>query len=95
MLRHSLVRSVVVLASAAGCGALLIAQSPQGLDPAMMLKPPVDSWPTYHGDYSGRRHSTLTQITPDNVHQLTVAWTFQTGAGAGIKRRHHTMLSPR
>ena len=26
-----------------------------------------DSWPTYHGDYSGQRHSPLTQITPDNV----------------------------
>ena len=23
-------------------------------------KPPADSWPTYHGDYSGQRHSTLT-----------------------------------
>jgi len=85
MLRHSIFRSVVVLASAAGCGALLVAQSPQGLDPAMMLKPPADSWPTYHGDYSGRRHSELAQITPDNVHQLTVAWTFQTGSAAGIK----------
>ena len=66
------------------CCALVLAQSPQGLDPATMLKPPADSWPTYHGDYTGRRHSRLTQITPENVHQLTVAWTFQ-GAGGGIK----------
>jgi alcohol dehydrogenase (cytochrome c) len=35
-------------------------------------------WLTYHGDYSGRRHSPLAQITPDNVHQLTAQWTFQT-----------------
>src|SRR5438093_7105277 len=28
-----------------------------------------DSWSTYHGDFSGRRHSGLTQITPANVHQ--------------------------
>ncbi len=71
------------------CCALLVAQSPapspRGLDPATLLAPPADSWPTYHGDYSGRRHSRLTQITPDNVHQLTVAWTFQSGAGAQIK----------
>jgi alcohol dehydrogenase (cytochrome c) len=71
------------------CGALVLAQnpapSPLGLDPATLLNPPPDSWPTYHGDYSGRRHSRLTQITPENVHQLTVAWTFQTGAGAPIK----------
>jgi alcohol dehydrogenase (cytochrome c) len=49
----------------------------QGLDPAVLLDPPADSWPTYHGDYSGRRHSARTAITPDNVHQLTLAWAFQ------------------
>ena len=31
----------------------------QGLDPALLTKPPTDAWPTYHGDYSGRRFSTL------------------------------------
>ena len=36
----------------------------QGLDPSALLKPGADSWPTYHGDYSGQRHSRLTQITP-------------------------------
>jgi len=36
-------------------------------------------WLTYSGDYSGRRHSSLTQITPSNVAQLTAAWTFETG----------------
>ncbi|MEP6919234.1 MAG: PQQ-binding-like beta-propeller repeat protein, partial [Acidobacteriota bacterium] len=55
------------------------------VDPAMLLKPPTDSWPTFHGDYTGQRHSKLAQITPANVHQLTLAWTFQTGQAAGIK----------
>ena len=36
--------------------------SAQGLDPAALLKPPMDAWPTYNGDYSGRRFSTLDQI---------------------------------
>jgi len=36
-------------------------------------------WLTYSGDYSGQRHSPLTQITPENVKQLAPAWTFQTG----------------
>ena len=36
-------------------------------------------WLTYSGDYSGRRHSPLTQITPENVHRLVPVWTFQTG----------------
>src|SRR6266849_10861061 len=57
----------------------------QGLEPAALLKPAVDSWPTYHGDYSGQRHSLLAQITPANVSQLTLAWAFQTGQGAQIK----------
>lgn len=48
----------------------------QGVDSAMLLKPPADSWPTYHGDYSGEHHSKLTQITPANVGQLTQAWEF-------------------
>ena len=54
----------------------------QGLDPATIANPPADSWPTYHGDYSGRRHSPLTQITPQNVSSLTLAWAFQTGQEA-------------
>jgi alcohol dehydrogenase (cytochrome c) len=34
-------------------------------------------WLTYSGDYTGRRHSPLTQITPGNVHRLVSQWTFQ------------------
>jgi alcohol dehydrogenase (cytochrome c) len=36
-------------------------------------------WITYSGDYTGQRHSPLTQITPANAHRLTAKWTFQTG----------------
>lgn len=57
----------------------------QEVDPAALLKPPADSWLTYHGDYSGKRHSMLAQITPDNVHQLALSWTFQTGQNQQIK----------
>jgi alcohol dehydrogenase (cytochrome c) len=42
------------------------------------LKDPT-RWLTYSGDYSGSRHSPLTQITPENVGRLTAQWTFQTG----------------
>ena len=34
-------------------------------------------WLTYSGDYSGRRHSPLKQITPDNVSRLAAQWSFQ------------------
>ena len=55
------------------------------LNAALLLKPPADSWPTYHGDYSGRRHSALTKVTPANIDQLTLAWTFETGRPDQIK----------
>ena len=56
----------------------------QGLDPAALLKPPTDLWPTYNGEYSGRRYSTLDQINVSNVDSLTVAWAFRT-QGPAIK----------
>jgi alcohol dehydrogenase (cytochrome c) len=59
--------------------------SAQDVTAAMLLKPPADSWPGYHGDYSGRRHSALTQMTPQNVNGLTLAWAFQTDRTATIK----------
>ena len=40
------------------------------------LKNPA-RWLTYSGDYTGRRHSPLTQITPANVPRLASQWTFQ------------------
>jgi alcohol dehydrogenase (cytochrome c) len=49
----------------------------QGLDPTLLLKPPTDAWPTYHGDYSGRRYSTLKQINAENVKNLTLAWIYR------------------
>src|SRR5579864_7797594 len=57
----------------------------QGVDEQMLLHPPADSWPEYHGDYSGRRHSSINQITPQNVKNLTLAWAFQTDQPAAIK----------
>jgi alcohol dehydrogenase (cytochrome c) len=57
----------------------------QGANEQMLLHPPADSWPGYHGDYSGRRHSSLNQITPQNVATLGLAWAFQTDQNAPLK----------
>ena len=46
----------------------------QGLNPATLLKQPTNSWPTFNGDYSGRRYSPLKQINEKNVHELALAW---------------------
>ena len=70
--------AVIVMASSG----LMLAQ---GVSAQMLLDPPPDSWPGYHGDYSGRRHSSLTQITPQNVKNLALAWAFQTEQLAQIK----------
>ena len=61
--------------------AVSLAQERGGLDPASLLEPLEESWPTYSGDYSGRRYSGLTQVTTDNVSRLTLAWTRQLDTG--------------
>lgn len=55
----------------------------QALDPKKLLQAPVDTWPTYNGDYSGRRFSPLSRISPENVQSLTLAWVFRTSSTTG------------
>ena len=62
---------------------LLLAAQSSGLNPDEILKPLQDSWPTYNGDYSGKRYSALKQIDRSNVTHLTLAWTSRVTAGAG------------
>jgi alcohol dehydrogenase (cytochrome c) len=38
---------------------------------------PGDAWPTYYGDYSGRRYSPLRQIDLSNVRNLALAWVYR------------------
>ena len=59
--------------------------SAQGLEPKKLGAPPVDTWPTYNGDYSGRRWSTLADINTRNVHQLSLAWVYRMGASGGVR----------
>ena len=44
-------------------------------------------WVLAPKDYANTRFSTLDQITPQNVKDLKVAWTFSTGVNAGKKPR--------
>src|SRR5450432_3902971 len=70
MLKHLLLLSTTLTA--------MLAQS---LDPAKLMQPPTDTWPTYNGDYSGRRFSTLTKINSANVGSLSLAWVYRIGSG--------------
>ena len=61
--------------------ALLTGQSGRGVDPADLRKPLKDSWPTYSGDYTGKRYSALDQINQSTVKHLTLAWMTQVTPG--------------
>jgi alcohol dehydrogenase (cytochrome c) len=62
---------------------LLLRAQGDGVSPAELLKPLKDSWPTYNGDYSGKRYSALTQLNQSNVKHLTLAWSTRVSPGAG------------
>lgn len=49
-------------------------------DRLLQARSEPQNWLTYYGAYDGRRYSPLDQITTDNVHRLSPAWIFQSGA---------------
>jgi alcohol dehydrogenase (cytochrome c) len=71
-----------------GCllgGKFLLAQAPADAPIAttldvgradLLLSPVGANWPSYNGDYTGRRYSSLKQITLGNVDQLRAQWVF-------------------
>ncbi|MGH9581762.1 MAG: PQQ-binding-like beta-propeller repeat protein, partial [Bryobacteraceae bacterium] len=51
-------------------------------DTLTLFHRPANVWPTYNGDYSGRRFSSLKQIDQGNLGLLKLAWMFRiTGIG--------------
>jgi acido-empty-quinoprotein group A len=52
---------------------------PLALLPIMLAGQPLPKggWPTYNGDYSGRRYSPLADINAANVKTLTLAWAYR------------------
>jgi alcohol dehydrogenase (cytochrome c) len=45
----------------------------------LRAQPVGANWTSYNGDYTGRRFSSLGEITPQNVAQLRAAWVFHPG----------------
>ena len=69
--------------SVAALALLPVSLAAQFLDPNVLKKPnATDAWPTYHGDYSGKRYSILDQINKTNVGTLTLSWAFRALASA-------------
>lgn len=56
------------------------AHSPLHVSAEDLLATPVgENWPSYNGDYTGRRYSSLREINKTNVSQLRAAWVFHPG----------------
>ncbi|MEO6237153.1 MAG: acido-empty-quinoprotein group A, partial [Vicinamibacterales bacterium] len=47
-------------------------QAPSKVDPAS-----TDGWPTYNGDFTGRRFSPLTKVNDRNVKALGLGWSYR------------------
>lgn len=45
----------------------------------LLANPVGENWPSYNGDYTGQRYSSLHQINAANVAQLQAAWVFHPG----------------
>src|SRR6266702_2476155 len=44
-----------------------------------------ENWVSYNGDYSGRRYSAMTDVTPENAAQLTLKWRFHSAGAGGLE----------
>jgi acido-empty-quinoprotein group A len=71
-----------LLSTVLALGASISPLTAQGLSLDSLLHPPADSWPTFNGDYSGRRFSPLAQIDSSNVGSITPAWIYRAHSAA-------------
>lgn len=76
-------RFVARFLSGLAATALLPAQSSNKTDVGRLAE--QQDWPAYGGGPFNDHYSPLGQITRDNVAQLTVAWTFDTGEQGGLE----------
>ena len=71
-MRKIIKNSELIIVSVLLCPLIVFGQSGDGPSYEDILNGFTDPgrWLTYSGDYSGRRHSPLTQITPENIDEL-------------------------
>lgn len=51
----------------------------------LLAQPVGANWTSYNGDYTGRRYSSLHEITTSNVSQLHAAWVFHPGNSQNLE----------
>jgi alcohol dehydrogenase (cytochrome c) len=44
-----------------------------------------EAWPTYNGDFSGRRYSPLAKINQSNINALSLAWVYRVNPGRAVQ----------
>jgi len=71
---------------------VVLASQALWLNHADLLKPLSDTWPTYSGDYSGKRYSSLTQVNTSTVKGLTLGWLSRVSAGSGRGGAYPTIV---
>ncbi len=72
-----------LIGTALSTTAVMAAGSVYANDELIKLSQDAKQWVMPTGNYANTRHSTLKQITADNVGKLQVAWTFSTGVLRG------------
>ena len=78
---------VLAIATMGSDQALQISAAAQTIPRAASAQPdwPVFDWPVYGGAPENNHYSSLAQINRDNVKQLQVAWSFDTGEAGGLQ----------
>jgi len=51
----------------------------------LLAAPTAENWVSYNGDYTGRRFTALSEITPANVAQLRAQWVFHIRDSTGLE----------
>ncbi len=73
----------LLISTALSTAAVMAAGSVYANEELIKLSQDAKQWVMPAGNYANTRHSTLKQITADNVGKLQVAWTFSTGVLRG------------
>jgi PQQ-dependent dehydrogenase (methanol/ethanol family) len=73
----------VLLSTCLGAAAVFAAGSAYANQELMKMSQNPKDWVMPTGDYANQRYSSLKQITPENVKNLTPKWTFSTGVLRG------------
>jgi alcohol dehydrogenase (cytochrome c) len=93
-IRRALCAAALLVAPVLLAGQTAAPPATGGVDPAALRRPLAESWPSYSGDYTGRRFSALTQVNRRTVKTLTLAWVSRVATGPGAAGRRPAGASP-